>query len=121
MAQISFRQSVNRILAGLLPALLMTLLTGVVSGKDVTYKTSTTITAKLVLDKDGDVRFSTCDTTVDGRVVTNVPVYTSKAREAELKQQASHGKTVKLRGQFSKVDRHRFAELGAEVEFATDD
>jgi hypothetical protein len=59
--------------------------------------------------------------TVVNRVVTNVPVYTSKAREAELKQQASQRKTVKLRGQFFKVNLHRIGELDAEVKFATDD
>jgi hypothetical protein len=77
MVQISF---INRILAGLLPALLMTALTVVVSAKNVDYRTSTTITAKLFLDKEGDVRFSSCDTTVVHRVVTNVPVYTNKLK-----------------------------------------
>jgi hypothetical protein len=101
----------------LFPVLLVTILTAVVSAKNVEYGTPITITARLSLDKGGGLRIATSEVTAHGHKVTNAPLRTSEAREKELKQLAAQGKAVKLHGHFDQVSLHGIDKVGSEVYF----
>jgi hypothetical protein len=101
----------------LLPVLLVTILSVVVSAKDVAYGTPITITARLSLDKEGGLRIFCGDVTANGHKVTNAPVHANEAREKELKQLAAKGKTVTLHGHFDKIDIHGIDAVGSYVYF----
>jgi hypothetical protein len=105
-----------RLLAGLLPVLLLTV---TVNARVIESNESAIFTGKLSLAKDGGVQVSSSDIVEYNYAkfpVKNVPVSAKSNRDdAVLKQLAAQGKTVKMRGEFHRLHARQLDEFHADI------